>query len=447
MEVPNPVRDGIYLATDTTLPCGEAVVEAMRIALWHDMPTGGGLRALDDQLRGLVASGHEIHVWSPPSAARVPSVALVEALHEVPLDTPSQRSNWTLLEAAWRGHRTDIEAYERHSERCANEMAAISPDLLLAHPGVRFRVPAVASHLPHLPSVLYLHEPHRALFEAIFDPPWTAKPPVPRKVRVGTVRDFVHELIGVEQWRILLRCELEWVAAFDEVLVNSRFSRESVLRAYGCDARVSPLGIDLERFPLLERPASSRGNVLFVGALVVEKNPDFLVRAVAAAGAAVKRFVWIANYVNPWLREETEATAAALGVPLEVRVAVSDEELVHGYADADVFVYAPRLEPFGLAPLEANATGLPVVAVAEAGVRETIVDGVNGVVAEPDPTAFGAALAALLDEPQRARALGRAAHDHVVEHWSLAASTVGFEALLRAVARTGSGPRDEAADP
>ena len=36
-------------------------------------------------------------------------------------------------------------------------------------------------------------------------------------------------------------------------------------------------------------------------------------------------------------------------------------------------LYAPRLEPFGLAPLEANACGLPVIAVPEGGVRETVV--------------------------------------------------------------------------
>ena len=41
-------------------------------------------------------------------------------------------------------------------------------------------------------------------------------------------------------------------------------------------------------------------------------------------------------------------------------------------------IYTPRLEPFGYAPLEANLCGLPVIGIAEGGVRETIIDGING---------------------------------------------------------------------
>jgi len=46
-------------------------------------------------------------------------------------------------------------------------------------------------------------------------------------------------------------------------------------------------------------------------------------------------------------------------------------------------LYAPRLEPVRYAPLEANACELPVVGVAEGGLRETIVDGVNGLLVDP----------------------------------------------------------------
>jgi len=52
----------------------------------------------------------------------------------------------------------------------------------------------------------------------------------------------------------------------------------------------------------------------------------------------------------------------------------------------------PRLEPFGFAPLEANACGFPVVAVAEEGIRGTVVDGVNGLLVEDHPDAIAHAI-------------------------------------------------------
>lgn len=232
-----------------------------------------------------------------------------------------------------------------------------------------------------------------------------------------------------------VRFETAWVDAFDEVLVNSLFSRESVLRAYGRDSRVCRLGIDLSRFAPRDRPAQLRGNVLAIGALVREKNAEFLIRALAAAGGAVKRFTWVANHVyDPPYRSAITSLAERLGVPLVLETSVSDDELLQHMAEADVFVYAPRLEPFGLAPLEANASGLPVVAVAEAGVRETISDGVNGLLVEPEESAFGNAVSGLLGDSVRARALGSAALAHVTAHWGLEGAVDRLENRLLAVA-------------
>jgi len=311
-------------------------------------------------------------------------------------------------------------------------MADMDLDIVLAHPCQFFRVPAIAQHLD-MPSVLYLQEPNRWLYEATFDDfPW-AVDAAHRILRPSSILKFVEELTRVEQSRIQVGAETAWIHAFDEVLVNSSFTRESVLRAYGRLSRVSPLGIDTERFRLQERPEHARGNVLSVGALVVEKNAEFLVRAVAAAGPAVRRFTWVANYVNDRYRRVVEGAATEAGISLDLRCSVSDDDLLRSCAEADVFVYAPRLEPFGLAPLEANATGLPAVAVAEGGVRETIVDGVNGTVVEHDEAAFGAAVAALLDDIGHARALGASAREHVVERWPLTRSIESVEANLRSV--------------
>jgi glycosyltransferase involved in cell wall biosynthesis len=358
---------------------------------------------------------------------------------EVPLLRPEPGRGLRALASAWRGRRDDLDAFGVHAARCAREISDIEPDVVLAHSCQFFRVPAIAQYLA-IPSVLYLHEPNRRLYEAPFGSPWAARP-AGRPLRPAAIRAFVGELARVEQARIQVRTETTSVFAFDEVLVNSAFCRESVLRAYGRLSRVCPPGIDTDRFRFQERPVPARGQVCTVGALVLEKNPVFLVHAVAAAGPAVRLFTWVANYVDAQQQQLTERAAAEAGVPFVLEVAASEDELLRRYADADVFVYAPLLEPFGLAPLEANATGLPVVAVAEGGVRETIVDGVNGTVVDHDDAAFGAAVAGLLGDIGRARSLGVAARDHVVEHWSLARSIERLEIHLSAVSQRGSQPR------
>jgi glycosyltransferase involved in cell wall biosynthesis len=403
----------------------------MRIAVWHNLPSGGGLRALDDQLRGLASRGHELHIWTPPSAAPCASIRVAASTHEVPLTVPQRDSALGRLSSVWRGRRADLDAFADHSSRCAQQISDLAPDLVFAHSCQFFRVPAIAEYL-EIPSVAYLHEPNRRLYEAPFGAPWAASGDL-RTFRPSSMRRFISELVGVELSRIQVRAETDWIHAFDEVLVNSSYSRESTLRAYSRLSRVCRLGIDTDRFRLVNRPAQPRGNVLTVGALVAEKNPEFLVCAVAAAGSIVRRFTWVANYVDRPTWKAVQRIAADTGIVVDLRQALSEAELLQCYAEADVFVYAPRLEPFGLAPLEANATGLPVVGVAEAGVRETLVDGVNGIVVEPEVAPFGLAIATLLGDQGRARSLGDSAHNDVLRRWPLAASIDRLEADFASV--------------
>jgi glycosyltransferase involved in cell wall biosynthesis len=93
-------------------------------------------------------------------------------------------------------------------------------------------------------------------------------------------------------------------------------------------------------------------------------------------------------------------------------------------------VYAPRLEPFGFAPLEANACGLPVVAVSEGGLRETIRDGVNGLLVDDDPTAIARAVDRILTDAAYAARLSAGAEESVRREWSLPASIDRLEARL-----------------
>ena len=80
----------------------------MKIAVWHNLPSGGAKRALYDQVRGLVARGHTVEAWSPPTADSqfLPLVELIPE-HQLPLGPPHV-SGLMRRFAAWvRPHARD----------------------------------------------------------------------------------------------------------------------------------------------------------------------------------------------------------------------------------------------------------------------------------------------------------------------------------------------------
>jgi len=111
-------------------------------------------------------------------------------------------------------------------------------------------------------------------------------------------------------------------------------------------------------------------------------------------------------------------------------MAISDAELVAILNKATLLLYTSRLEPFGLAPLEANACGLPVVGIAEGGIRETIQDGVNGFLVDPEPESIARAANQLLQNPALTRRLGETAADYVRREWDVEESVTRLETIL-----------------
>lgn len=102
---------------------------------------------------------------------------------------------------------------------------------------------------------------------------------------------------------------------------------------------------------------------------------------------------------------------------------VLDKRRVAGYLGAaDVYAFPSRHEGFPVAPIEAMASGLPVVATAASGMAEIAPDGeASGVVLveRDDVVAFTAALAGLLEDPARRAGLARSARRRAAEAFSL----------------------------
>jgi glycosyltransferase involved in cell wall biosynthesis len=204
------------------------------------------------------------------------------------------------------------------------------------------------------------------------------------------------------------------------------------MRAYGLNSSVCYLGVDTNLFQ--DRGLAREPFVVGLGSITPNKNVRLAIQAIGSISGVKPPLVWIGNTSDAEYVAEMKQLAESLSVDFRPKPMASDEELVDTLNRATAMIYAPRLEPFGLAPLEANACGCPVVAVAEGGVRETIVDGVNGRLAPSNPEALGQAVESLLKYPSAALEMGQEAKRLVADRWSAEGGIDRIERALLEVA-------------
>lgn len=399
----------------------------MRVALFHNLPSGGAKRAVCEWTRRL-APTHVVDVYSLSTAdqAFCDVRPLVHAHCALPF-RPHRTFGSPLGRVNRLQHWRDLRTLTRLGGQIAAAINRGGYDVAFAHPCRHVGIPPFLPLLS-VPTVYYLHEPFGDGFPPVIARPYDRRP--------RPWIDRLDPLLRLQR-RALERARRRSLAHV-RVLANSEFTRRRMRAAYGCDASVVYCGVDVQAFQ--PRPDLAHADtVVSVGELMPRKGFDFLVESLASLPAARRPALTLVS--NEATGDETryvQELAERRGVALRLRWRLSTEELAAEYNRARLCVYAPVAEPFGLVPLEAMACGVPVVAVAEGGVSESVVDGETGRLVARDPRAFGAAVEALLADRDACRRLAANAREHVCAAWTWDASVARLEHALRAAAASGA---------
>lgn len=396
----------------------------MRVAVVHNHPSGGAARATRGFGRQL-ARRHDVDVFTLATADEefLPSADFASRVHVVPFVLRVPRRGLFFLNDLRR--LQDLNRLEDAYRALARAIDRGGYDVVLASACRFLQSPSVLAYA-RTSCVYYCHEPPRRFLAA------PHRPPPPRPRGYGRLHDALHAPATAALDRVVRERDRRNVARARVVVANSWFTAGLISTYYGRDAAVCYPGVDAVAYRVAER---SGGYVLSVGAIERHKGFDFLIDAIATIDRGVRPpLLLIGNEANATVRDELARRAALRDVVLTIRAAVSEDELANAYANAAVFAYAPRYEPFGLAALEAMASALPVVAVAEGGVLESVTDGVTGLHAPRDARRFGEAIRRIMTDPALARALGGAARQDVLDRWTWDAVAAPLEVVLSEVA-------------
>ncbi|MBU5355560.1 glycosyltransferase family 4 protein [Paenibacillus barcinonensis] len=272
---------------------------------------------------------------------------------------------------------------------------------------------AIKKAFPHIPVVLYLHS-------------LTFVKPGPGKVAALKKADCI--------------------AVNSQSLKRRLFQRFPAIKSR---LHVVPLGTDIERFrPAVNREEqlrlrknvglTDRFTVLYAGRIIPGKGVDVLIRAIALlqkhltvqlviAGKGPQQFI---RYLRK-LARKYNVQALFLGQ-------MKHEQIDQLYRSVDCLVCpSQNHEAFGLVNVEAMASGIPVIASDNGGIREIIQSGKNGFLisgyGKPQP--FASALSQLASSPALAQSLGECGRETAAAQFSWARTAMHLEAAYTRLIR------------
>ncbi|MFG3499261.1 glycosyltransferase [Streptomyces sp. NPDC047928] len=296
------------------------------------------------------------------------------------------------------------------SRRVAGLVALVRPDLVHAHSAKA----GLAARLAVRGRVPTVYQPHAWSFEAV---------------------DGATAALAL-RWE-------RWAARWTHrvVCVSEAERRRGESAGVRAPWSVIHNGVDVARFGVTTDRAATRATlhpqlgpsapvVVCVGRLCRQKGQDLLLDAWPSVVARIPEARLVLVGDGP------SAAGLRAAAPASVLFAGAVDDAAPWYRAADLVVLPSRWEGMALAPLEAMASGRPVLVTDVDGARESLPPGhaAHCLVPPGDPAALTAALTRLLQRPILRQVLGRQAHQHVLSRFDVRRAGAALADVYREVA-------------
>ena len=386
----------------------------MKIAVFHNLPSGGGKRALYEFSKELKKRGFILDAFVPSTANELflPLDSVVHRKFIYPIKSLPPYLNKKGIRWCYYNNSLPL-ALAFTQKKIANDINNGNYQLAFVHHSIVTQSPFILKYLK-IPSLYFIQEPLRYIHEhPLIEEPCDL---TFKKTYFSNVRKFYS-------YTLFKSIDESNITHATRLLVNSYYSHESVMRAYGLNSFVSYLGVDRDIFKP-DKEIEKEYVIVSVGRLLPQKGFRFIIKALGQLRNIKKpKLIIIGDTDNSNEKHILTTLAKENGVDLEIKIDISDRELTKYYTMAALVVYAPYIEPFGLVPLEAMACGTPVIGVHEGGVRETIIHGVTGFLVERDVNKFADAIGSLLKDQEKRAFMGRNAIEYIKEKWTWQTAT------------------------
>ena len=389
----------------------------LKIAVFHNLPSGGAKRSLYTYIQYLTKHGHIVDVYIPETANEdyLPLEEVANHIYSYNVKKSFFReklySIFAYVPAIIR--RVSVNNVFNTEIQIAEDLNKSDYDIVYCEQDQFTMTPIIIKHLTKT-NVYYCQQPVRRdeILTKVNN----------QKTKSGffnnpLIKPFANYFVNYIETRDYDK-DRELAEYSTNILANSYFSHENILRQYGKNSYVSYIGVDTEKFhPLNLR----RENVvLSVGTCIPPKGFDFLIKSIAHIPKSSRpKLIIVGNSSDQLWVDFLEQLAQEKEVELKILSMISDDELIRLYNKAKLVVYSPYLEPFGYVPLEAMACGTPVVGVKEGGVKETVLHNKTGLLTQRDEKAFANAIIQLSTDEQMWNRFSQTGIKYINSFWTL----------------------------